>query len=225
MASPEEKMTKLQTVLKLLDESITKKDFVDSFKNVIDYVKRIDEKLTNDFKVLSARMDARMAQIKDGVDGKDGKDGITPVKGVDYFDGEDGEDGADAKLDMDAIVKQVLEKIRPTDLKPVWDEINNMKKDPHPYDETIKPGITVFGPGKTRLIKYDLSSQLDGNTKTFVLGTHFGITQVDSSSAPFGAFREGVDYNEVGKTIVFTDAVDAPSMLAAGQSLIVKVLR
>jgi uncharacterized protein YjdB len=89
----------------------------------------------------------------------------------------------------------------------------------------VKPGITVFGPGKSRVITYDLSSQLDGNTKTFMLGTHFGIISVNSSSAPFGAFLPTTDYNEVGKTIVFTNNVDAPSALASGQSLIVRVLR
>lgn len=83
----------------------------------------------------------------------------------------------------------------------------------------------IFGPGKTKIVKVDLSSLLDGSTKTFFLGTHYGIVDVNSSSAPFGAFREGTDYNESGKNIVFTSNVDAAVSLATGQSLIVKVLR
>jgi hypothetical protein len=221
MASPEEKMTRLQAVLKAIDDGITKKDFVESFKNVISYVKRIDEKLTADFQALSARIDARVSAIKDGVDGKDGKDG---KDGVDGVDGADGEDGQDATLDMNALVKQVLEKIRPTDLKPVWDEIEKMKTDPHPYDQTVKPGITVFGPGKSRVHLTDISPLLDGTTKTFTLPLNFGIIGVASSSAPF-AFRQGIDYSSVGKTIVFLDGVDAPSMLSAGQTIIITTIR
>lgn len=85
--------------------------------------------------------------------------------------------------------------------------------------------LTIYGPGKTRIILIDLSSQLDGVTKTFALGTHFGIISVNGSSAPFGAFRPTVDYNESGRNIVFTSNVDASISLAQGQSLIVKVLR
>lgn len=88
-----------------------------------------------------------------------------------------------------------------------------------------KKDVTVYGPGKTKIVKVDLSSQLNGVTKTFFIGTHFGIVSVDSSSAPFGAFREGVDYNESGKNIVFTSSVDETISLAAGQSLIVKILK
>ena len=86
-------------------------------------------------------------------------------------------------------------------------------------------GRPIFGPGKTRIIRIDLSAQLNGVLKTFFLGTHFGIVSVDSDSAPFGAFRETVDYNESGKNIVFTDEIDATISLASGHSLIVKVLK
>ena len=85
--------------------------------------------------------------------------------------------------------------------------------------------VSVFGYSKQRVWKIDLSDQLNGVLKTFTLGTHFGILAVDSSSSPYGAFREGVDYNEVGRTIEFTASVDAEVSLATGQSLIVKVLK
>lgn len=82
----------------------------------------------------------------------------------------------------------------------------------------------MFGPGKTKVYLLDLSSSLDGSTKTFPIGTHFGITGVWASSSPF-AFRPIIDYVESGKNIVFTDAVDAEVSLASGQSLIVQYLK
>lgn len=83
----------------------------------------------------------------------------------------------------------------------------------------------IFGSAKTKVIVLDLSAQLNGVLKTFNIGTHYGIISVNSSSAPFGAFRPIVDYNEVGKTIVFTSNVDAAVSLATGQSLIIQYLR
>lgn len=91
--------------------------------------------------------------------------------------------------------------------------------------KAVETPRAIFGPGKTKIVKINLSSLLNGSTKTFFLGTHYGIVDVNSSSAPFGAFIEGTDYNESGKNIVFTSNVDESISLASGQSLIVKVLR
>lgn len=87
-----------------------------------------------------------------------------------------------------------------------------------------RPVKTFFGSGKTRIYIKDLSSELDGVTKTFTIGTHLGIIGVWSSSSPF-AFRPTVDYTEVGRTIVFDASIDAAVSLATGQTLIVQYLR
>ncbi len=136
-----------------------------------------------------------------GIDGKDGKDGSpdTPEQVRDKLEELKGEE----RLDITAI-KGLEEKIKAI---------------------PERPTTTFFGPGKTKIVKIDLSDQLNGVLKTFFLGTHYGIVSVNSSSSPFGAFRESVDYNESGKNIVFTSAIDASVSLAQGQSLIVKVLR
>ena len=215
--------TKLKAFLEMLDDNVSKTEFVSSFKSIIDSIKKFETKLATDFKALSATMDKKIASMRDGKDGKDGVDGNTPVKGVDYFDGEDGEDA-----DPESITQQVLERIPKIDLTPLWDEINKLKEpkevEDRPYDQTVSKGVTVYGPGKTRIILTDLSNLLDGSTKTFTLPTNFGIVSVQSSSTPF-AFRQGIDYNAVGKTIVFTAGIDAPSMLAAGQTLIISTIR
>lgn len=85
-------------------------------------------------------------------------------------------------------------------------------------------GGQIYGPGKTKIIRVDLSSQLNGVTKTFPIGTHFGIVDVLGSSSPF-VFREIIDYTEVGTTIVFDASIDASVSLASGQTLIVKCLK
>lgn len=113
----------------------------------------------------------------------------------------------DDRLDESAIrnLKEKLEKI---------ERVANSKK--------------VIGGGSlsANMVQYvDLSSQLNGSTKTFYLeGDHQGIVAALGSSAPY-VFRPTVDYTESGPNIVFDAAVDATISLAAGQSLIVLVKR
>lgn len=120
------------------------------------------------------------------------------------------------KVEIDESFREEVENLR--------EEIEGLKKS-HQSLKEQRP--VIFGPGKTRVVLVDLSSQLDGVKKKFFLGTHFGIISVQGSSAPFGAWREGTDkdYYEVDRDIQFTDNVDASISLAAGQSLIVKYLR
>ena len=90
--------------------------------------------------------------------------------------------------------------------------------------QTLKEGRPIFGPGKTKVYLKDLSASLDGSTKTFFIGSHFGITGVWGSSSPF-AFRPTIDYIESGKNIVFDASIDAAVSLATGQTLIVQFLK
>jgi hypothetical protein len=153
---------------------------------------------------------------RDGDDGIDGKDGYTPRKGIDYFDGKDG------SPDTPEQIRDKLEKLE-GDVRLDVSSVKGLEK----YDKEIavlKEGRPIFGPGKTKIYLKDLSVSLDGATKTFSIGTHFGISGVWSSSSPF-AFRPTIDYNEVGRNIVFTDVVDAAISLATGQTLIVQYLK
>lgn len=252
----DQKLAKLETLLKMVDESITKEDFVHSFEAVLKYVKGIKDKndviitrIEDDFTKLSEKleklgvqevekakqsvldmcdplMDKMKREHKAGMDKVDEKLGMMDEKMAAIRNGEPGKPGKDA--DGEKIRKQLLKELRDelkTEYKKLFGEIEdrlNAKIKAIPE----RPTTQIFGPGKTRIIKVDLSSQLDGSTKTFNIGfSHFGIISVQSDSAPFGAFREVVDYNEVGRTIVFTDAIDASISLAAGHSLILKVLK
>lgn len=69
-----DKTTKLKEMMNLLNEGLTKSDFAAAFENVLRVVKGLEQSLI-------AKIDARLAQIKNGKDGKDGKDGAQGPKG------------------------------------------------------------------------------------------------------------------------------------------------
>lgn len=88
-----------------LNDVMSKEEFVAAFKNVVDRVKRVEAKLTEDFstlvKTINTKIDARLAEITNGIDGKDGAPGR---------DGRDGIDGLNA--DEERVTTTVLERIK-----------------------------------------------------------------------------------------------------------------
>ena len=70
----------------------------------------------------------------------------------------------------------------------------------------------------------DISSQLDGVTKTFNIRAVWNIISVDLSSFPYGALRKGTDYTWTPTSITFTDEIDASTQLASGQTCILTVV-
>ena len=91
-------------------------------------------------------------------------------------------------------------------------------------EKMIKELPTVFVGGSSsggRIVKsYDLSSQLNGVTKTFSLPAFWRIISVHSSSFP-NAFRETVDYTYDASvySITFTSEITADTTLATGQTI------
>lgn len=61
----EKKIEKLQKLLSMVDESLTKEEFVASFKNLIDFVKRVQTKSDADFSGLRKEMIALQKQLLD----------------------------------------------------------------------------------------------------------------------------------------------------------------
>lgn len=77
--------------------------------------------------------------------------------------------------------------------------------------------------GGGRLVKvHDLTSQLDGVTKTFALPAFWRVLSVHSSSFP-NIFRPTTDYttDASAMTITFTSEITADATLATGQTLLV----
>jgi hypothetical protein len=80
-------------------------------------------------------------------------------------------------------------------------------------------GKTMFVGGGGRAVRsYDLSSQLNGVTKTFNLPAMYRIISVHSSSTPF-TFRQTTDYTWTTTSITFTSEVNAATTLNTGQSI------
>lgn len=80
-------------------------------------------------------------------------------------------------------------------------------------------GPMAVGPGTVLL--HDLSANLDGSTKTFNMPAFYRIVDVKLSSLP--VLRPTVDYtvDNANNQITFTSEIDAATLLADGQSLIV----
>jgi hypothetical protein len=236
----------------MITEGITKEEFVKSFESVVSMITTLGERLKNanaeqiasmkdEITALADKLSAsttsditairaqNRASIQDALDSFSkawlSKQGEINAKLASIKNGEDGQDAP--PVNIDEIIREVRARIPEPDLQPIRQELADALAD---LDKRInelpgRPTTTIFGPGKTKVIVLDLSNQLDGATKTFFVGTHFGIIAVDSSSAPFGSFRPVIDYNEVGRNIVFTDNVDASATLASGQNLIIRYLR
>lgn len=97
------------------------------------------------------------------------------------------------------------------------------------YDEGLKnkPGVPIYkdkiggrmGRGTGNATKYyDLSSLLDGATKTFTIPANLRVIDVRSSNFPF-AFRQITDYTFTATTLSFTSEIDETTVLAAGATL------
>jgi len=141
----------------------------------------------------------------------DGEQGLQGEKGEQGKDGKEGKPGKDGSPDTG---EQIIKKINQSEGK-----IDTARIQDTPKDTPLFGGRLGRGTGNP-LYATDLSASLDGSTKTFPLPVNTRVVSVHSSSTPF-VFRETTDYTVSGTTLTFTSGVDAPSMLASGQSLIV----
>jgi hypothetical protein len=199
--------------------------------NLDEVLKSIKGKDGEDSKVAGPKGDKGDSIIgPEGKSGAVGPMGPKPILGIDYEapkDGKDGESivgpaGKDGSPDTAEQIVSKLESLEGND-RLNKSAINGLNEEFAKLAESNK-GRQIYGPGKTRVLLLDLSSQLNGSLKTFTIGTHFGIIGVFGSSSPF-AYRPVIDYNESGRDIVFTAELDATIALATGQTLVVQYLR
>ena len=148
-------------------------------------------------------IDDRMGKVRDGSKGDKG---------------DQGRPGRDGSPDSPAKIKEKLESLE-GDNRLDASAIKGL-------DDMIKKGRPMgvaYAAGTRGTVKiYDLSSLLDGTTKTFSLPAFVRVLTVDVSSFP-NAMRPTVDFTTDGAamTITFTSQIDAPTTLAAGQTCIV----
>jgi len=168
----------------------------------------------------------------DGEDGQKGKDGYTPIKGVDYFDGKDGKNPSPKELEK--LFKELLKEVLPHDIGAVGkaDVESLLERYEKKSGKSLEKRLNALqdavmrnygGHGGSRPTYYDLSSQLDGTTKTFTIANHSKIITITSSSAPF-TFRPTIDFTDTATTVTFDASIDAPSMLASGQSIVILLI-
>lgn len=211
----------------------------------IDSLKELQEELSiklkgnnkTDFSDLKRQIDIAISDVKKAL--KDQADGMNFMRDK-VRDLKDGED-ADSK----EIVKEVLNLIKLPEQKEVildgGEEIVNkletlegnvrldvsaIKGLQELLDKSLKglKGTFGTGGGNVREIwkEFDLSDQLDGSTKTFLLPAFYKIISVSASSSP-GALRPTIDYtfDSSDMSITFTDQIGAASTLATGQTLLI----
>lgn len=87
---------------------------------------------------------------------------------------------------------------------------------------TVGSGASIAG--RDLFQDIDISSQLDGVTKTFNIQAVWNIISVNLSSFPFGALRKGTDFTYTPTSITFTSEIDAATQLSTGQSCILTVV-
>ena len=156
-------------------------------------------------------------KASNGKDGKDGKDGAKGDKG------DKGEPGRDGSPDSS---EEIVDKINqlPTDndnLKIEKEHIKGLEE----WEKGIETRIANIPRGGgarsgNSVQYYDISSELNGVTKVFNIPTNRRVLQVIGSSFPFN-FRPLIDYTVDGRTLTFTDQIDASGSLATGQTITV----
>lgn len=106
-------------------------------------------------------------------------------------------------------------------LKKAIDELNDRIE----QVRKIKVATSKSGGGMNRahISDLDISSQLDGSTKTFNIPAVFSIITVSLSSFPT-VLRKNIDYTYTNTTITFSDEIDAASSLAEGQTCVLTVV-
>lgn len=159
---------------------------------------------------------------KDGVNGLDGKNGKDGEPGLDGLNGKDGFDGKDGSPDMAEDIRNKLELLEGDERLKI-EAIKNLREELDKLHKSIiavRQAPIVSGGGKGHIRPYDLSSQLDGSTKTFNLPANWTVISVVSASFP-NAFRPIIDYTFTPTSITFTSQINEGTTLATGQSVIV----
>lgn len=175
---------------------------------------------------VSALIKKLLPKVENGRDGRDGRNGVN---------GKDGKTPTEEELT--ALMKKCMPKteaiMQKLDMGDLAEKIARaMEALPYPkkldYDTGLKnkPGVQMssgkggrLGRGTGNPTKYyDLSSLLDGVTKTFAIPANLRVLDVRSSSAPF-AFRQTTDYTYTATSLTFTSEINAASTLKSGQTI------
>mgnify|MGYP001582261773 FL=1 len=208
---------------KILEEIETKKDF----ESLVAVVYLIGQLVSNsDYKGERGDKGDIGKQGVQGPRGDKGEPGLpgTPGKDGQSIQGLPGLNGADGSPDTPEIIKLKLESLEDEDklkidaIKDLQEELDKLKKQ---VNQKVYVGGGAAEGGRIVRVE-DISSSLNGSTKTFSLPAFWRVISVHSSSFP-NAFRPTTDYTVDGSLmqITFTSEIDATSVLSTGQTVIV----
>lgn len=241
----EKKLKKLLDILKMVDEGITKEEFVEAFQKVIEYVKNIDKRNEEDFTFLRNTITALKKKVED--DSAESSKEL--VKQLDFISKEVKAVRAEKDRKAGEISFEVLNQVRDRmpkieELKndlpklgaPIRDSLELLQGDDRldksaikGLEEDLKKISEAKGSGnagggavaRTRVHYYDLTSQCNGVLKTFAVPLNFGIIGVFSTQFPVN-YRPLVDWTEGNRTLTLTSEVSAPE---TGQTLWIAYLK
>ena len=233
----------------MIDESLTRKEFTESFKKIMEFLTKLKEKNQGEFKNLNQKFSDQSnkmtgdntssistlkaelmklieAALTDQATGMNLiRDKMRKIKegtdGKDGASGMNGRPGIDGKDGVPGKDAPTIKKIRKALKKKLRiSDIKGLQEELKKRGQTI---MTGGGSGGGHIVKaYDLSDQLNGTLKTFSLPAFWRIISVHSSSFP-NAFRPTTDFTSDASafTITFTSEILSSSTLAAGQTIIV----
>lgn len=106
------KLEKLNKILNILDDQVSAKDLQQFLSTLLDFLRQTVRQLRAEYATFNAdanaRIEAKLATLKNGKDGKDGRDGAPGRDGIDGVKGDKGDPGQNA--DMDSMVADILAK-------------------------------------------------------------------------------------------------------------------
>lgn len=223
---------------KTADTLIELNSLRESFKGFIEKAKRDSEstfgglrrsaieRVDNAF--VKSDVNRRLTKALEAVD-------IVLEKAKELKDGKD----ADEELIIERLKKLIPDESTPEEIRDALETlegaerlkieaIHNLREELDRLEKIINTKNTggVGGGiiGRDFFKQVDISSQLDGVTKTFNVPAMWTVLSVVTSSFPH-ALRPTIDYTFTSTTITFTDQIEAAGTLAAGQTVILTVVR
>lgn len=155
---------------------------------------------------------------KEGPRGIPGPQGETGPRGLQGYRGEPGKNGSPDTG------KDIVAKINALDLEkgPKIDKehIKGLKTLEDDVQEALVNSRRAAFYGGSTTLNYDISSLLNGSTKTFDLPAGAQVLLVQFSSTPWIA-RPTVDYTVSSGQITFTSQIDETQTLASGQTVVI----
>lgn len=201
-------------------------DLSDMRRNIMEHRKGELDRMLSEHSMKMSEVDEKMKSIRDGKDA-DEEAMIENIKTVVIPQiAEEVKNKVEKDLpQLGFPIRDGLELIKEEKDKLSIEAIKDLRKELDSLRKLTKSNVIGGGMiGRDFIKDYDLSSQLDGVTKTFNIPAVWNIVSVALESYPYGALRKNIDYTYTPQTITFTDTIDASTQLASGQACVLTIV-